>query len=182
MQGMTGLHSNSREDRRYKLKCCKIQVPTGTGSSVPLVFSASVSRGPCTLHGWLNGLDNVLNWQCPSGTFMSGMYSEHYNKQEDRRFKFYCCPVQVSIRCEAGRFSDSAGRSFCHKTCPRDTHFSYKESSKGSRYLVNLARSCGLAQNEACPATASSEYFNGACPAEVPEPPGLATRHSQHAL
>ena len=39
---------------------------------------------------WANNWDGVLNWSCPTGQALVGMYSEHSNRKEDRRFKFKC--------------------------------------------------------------------------------------------
>lgn len=54
-----------------------------------------VSVGSCSLTGNVNSWDAVMNYQCPNGQVMGGMYSVHDNGREDRQFRFYCCTLTV---------------------------------------------------------------------------------------
>ena len=42
------------------------------------------------LGGWANEWDIDMNFRCPTGKYISHMYSIHNNGREDRRFRFAC--------------------------------------------------------------------------------------------
>jgi len=76
MTSLHGVHDNRKEDRQYKIKCTKM---SGGG----------VVHG----QGWgsyANSWDKPVDFNCPSGQAIVGMYSVHDNGKEDRRFKFQC--------------------------------------------------------------------------------------------
>jgi hypothetical protein len=50
-----------------------------------------LTHSNCFWTGFVNDWDAVMNYVCPDNRFMAGMYSEHNNGREDRRFQFYCC-------------------------------------------------------------------------------------------
>ncbi|KAJ8308261.1 hypothetical protein KUTeg_013135 [Tegillarca granosa] len=43
--------------------------------------------------GYLNRFDPILSFNCQSNEVISGMFSIHSNRHEDRRFKVKCCKV-----------------------------------------------------------------------------------------
>jgi len=77
MTGLHKIHSNWKEDNEYKIRCTKV---TGGGDVV-------------TKNGWsawVNDWDKNVDFSCPAGEAIVGMYSVHDNGREDRRFKFKC--------------------------------------------------------------------------------------------
>jgi len=46
-----------------------------------------IKWGSVQMTGWVNGWDGVLNYTVPDQSVMVGLYSEHSNSKEDRRFK-----------------------------------------------------------------------------------------------
>ncbi len=56
--------------------------------------STSSSVANCTLQPFANNWDGVLNFICPAGQTVGGVYSIHDNSVEDRRFRFYCCDIE----------------------------------------------------------------------------------------
>jgi len=77
MNGLQSHHSNHREDRRYKVRCCNLS----NGGKYKISSYKTV---------WVNNWDGKMNYRCPSNGVLVGLYSEHDNRKEDRRFKFYC--------------------------------------------------------------------------------------------
>jgi len=75
MTGIWSDHSNGAEDRRYRIKCSRINRAT----IKPFQWSQ-----------WANGWDGNLDYTCQRGMAMTAMYSVHSNGAEDRRFKFKC--------------------------------------------------------------------------------------------
>ncbi|KAL2094675.1 hypothetical protein ACEWY4_009394 [Coilia grayii] len=68
-------HNNHHEDRMWDFHCQR-------------TFTQTTS---CMTTNWVNDFDEVLNFQCPSNHVITGMYSFHDNRHEDRRWKFTCC-------------------------------------------------------------------------------------------
>jgi len=79
MTGMYSEHDNRKEDRRWRITCSK-------------VVGGSVNQGPWS-HDWANGWDGAMDRSCPSDQVLIGLYSEHDNRKEDRRFKMKCGQV-----------------------------------------------------------------------------------------
>ncbi|XP_057295687.1 hemagglutinin/amebocyte aggregation factor-like [Hydractinia symbiolongicarpus] len=79
--GMSGVHSNPHEDRRYKFRC-----------------SLYVGRyqTACEWTGYLNQFDQYLHYVVPSTHFLTGIKSYHVNHYEDRRFAAYICKFVAS--------------------------------------------------------------------------------------
>jgi len=80
MTGVWSEHSNKKEDRRYRIKCSRIN-----GATIQTLPQWSQ---------WANGWDGNLDYTCKKGLAMTAMYSQHSNQKEDRRFKFKCGQAQ----------------------------------------------------------------------------------------
>jgi len=78
--GFYSRHDNHREDRRWRFY-------TGTGSASEVRCDVSGTKN------WANNWDGPLVFQCPTNEALYGVYSEHDNGKEDRRWKFKCCDV-----------------------------------------------------------------------------------------
>ncbi|KAK3790556.1 hypothetical protein RRG08_060603 [Elysia crispata] len=74
--GVNSYHSNRREDRRFKFKCCS---------------DSGYTTRSCYLTGYINAWDSTLDYTVPSGKVLTGAYSVHSNRREDRRWKFHIC-------------------------------------------------------------------------------------------
>lgn len=72
--GLESTHSNSREDRQYKIKSCKL--PDAESS----VFHSDAD--------WQNAWDSELSYDLPPQQFLTKITSHHDNGREDRQFKF----------------------------------------------------------------------------------------------
>ncbi|KAH3699265.1 hemagglutinin/amebocyte aggregation factor-like [Dreissena polymorpha] len=80
INGMQSVHDNWTEDRRWSFYCC----------SMP-----GYSPFHCKQTGWTNDFDRIQNYRVPDGFIMTGVYSEHDNGPEDRRFKYRICRAGV---------------------------------------------------------------------------------------
>jgi len=78
LAGMRSKHSNYHEDRQFDFKCCKLQ---GTRPT------------KCTLGDWMNNWDAPFLLDLPSSQAVVGVFSEHHNGVEDRKFRFLTCNV-----------------------------------------------------------------------------------------
>jgi len=68
------------------MRCCQITNELQPDSS------------SCSWTGWKNGYDDPVDYKVPPGYVLSGMYSIHQNKQEDRLYQFYeCRPKKCTI-------------------------------------------------------------------------------------
>jgi len=76
--GLKSSHSNSREDRRFSIKCC--DVSNNGDYAISKVYQT----------GYVNEYDGTIEFRCGYMEVLVGLYSHHNNKMEDRRFKFYC--------------------------------------------------------------------------------------------
>ncbi|XP_015204935.1 hemagglutinin/amebocyte aggregation factor-like [Lepisosteus oculatus] len=72
---ISSTHHNKYEDRLWSFSCKR------TFENIPL----------CSWSGYVNDFDQQFEFTCPPNSAISGMYSYHDNKREDRRWKFYCC-------------------------------------------------------------------------------------------
>ncbi|XP_046585281.1 hemagglutinin/amebocyte aggregation factor-like [Haliotis rubra] len=82
--GIDSRHSNRREDRQFKFRCCAIP---------------NVVLTECTYTGWQNDYDRPMDFKVPAGKVLRGAFSLHDNKKEDRRWVFTVCstvPVRQS--------------------------------------------------------------------------------------
>jgi len=76
LNSIASYHDNRREDRQWKLKCCK-------------AGGFSVQQQEWT--GYLNSWDGILNYRCPeTDQAIIGLSSDHDNRREDRRWKVRC--------------------------------------------------------------------------------------------
>jgi len=76
--GFYSHHDNNREDRRWRFY-------TGSASEVKCKVSGTKN--------WANDWDGRLKFECRKNEALYGVYSEHDNGTEDRRWKFKCCNV-----------------------------------------------------------------------------------------
>ncbi|XP_076130903.1 hemagglutinin/amebocyte aggregation factor-like [Alosa pseudoharengus] len=74
--GMSSVHDNHHEDRRWTFTCC-------TGSNF--------CTGNCQWSGYVNHFDGLLNWYAGVGYYLTGAKSYHENKHEDRRWQYQTC-------------------------------------------------------------------------------------------
>ncbi|KAK7453353.1 hypothetical protein BaRGS_00039644 [Batillaria attramentaria] len=73
--GWQGYHNNHREDRRFKFRCCDMDV----------------GLRDCSWSGDANGWDGELGFQTSGNRVLHGVYSRHNNRREDRLFRFNQC-------------------------------------------------------------------------------------------
>jgi len=66
-------------------------------ASLQVVYGASLSVDD--RDSWKNDWDKSLNFECPSGQYISNMKSTHSNSKEDRRWDFACKPGFVGDQC-----------------------------------------------------------------------------------
>ncbi|XP_028678537.1 hemagglutinin/amebocyte aggregation factor-like [Erpetoichthys calabaricus] len=92
------IHHNHAEDCLWDLSC------KPTFDSYPR----------CSWSNYVNWFDEEFYYSCPGNSVMSGMYSYHENKQEDRRWKFYCCdePGVCSYDCYWTNFVNNFDEMF----------------------------------------------------------------------
>ncbi|KAK3795192.1 hypothetical protein RRG08_056255 [Elysia crispata] len=76
ISGLQSYHDNRREDRLFKFKCC--------------IHKGYITYS-CSLTGYINSWDGVLNYNVPSGHVLTGVASIHDNHREDRLFQFFIC-------------------------------------------------------------------------------------------
>jgi len=77
LHGIESYHDNGKEDRRWKFQCCRVS------------SGVSVKRKGWT--GYVNDWDGQLSYRCPAADqAIIGLYSEHSNHREDRRWKVRC--------------------------------------------------------------------------------------------
>lgn len=72
--GAQSWHHNRHEDRIWRYRCCDSQEASG-----------------CKHRGDINDWDAPMDWTVPDGYALSGFYSHHSNKREDRRWNPYIC-------------------------------------------------------------------------------------------
>jgi len=97
-------HSNKREDRKWSVRCSQL----------------AYGYDKCDrLTDYVNEMDKEMDFSCNNGSVISGVYSDHTNKQEDRRWKYKCCKAENT----------------CHSDCQEsgyindwDTHMTFDVS------------------------------------------------------
>ncbi|GFS13748.1 hemagglutinin/amebocyte aggregation factor [Elysia marginata] len=67
ISGLQSYHDNHREDRRFKFKCCSHRHY--------ITYS-------CSLTGYINNWDAVLNYNVPRGHVLTGVAGVHDNRKE----------------------------------------------------------------------------------------------------
>jgi hypothetical protein len=77
--GMHSKHLNAQQDRIFSFQCGRISFSTPT---VTLLTQPQNTN-------YENDWDQKLTFQAGSDRMITGIYSEHGNSQEDRRFGFY---------------------------------------------------------------------------------------------
>nr|ACH48240.2 dermatopontin 2 [Haliotis diversicolor supertexta] len=78
MAGVSSIHDNHHEDRRFKFYCCEV---------------ADYITADCYFTTYVNNWDEHMDYVVPSGKVMHGIDSYHDNGKEDRRFKFEICDL-----------------------------------------------------------------------------------------
>ncbi|KAF4115342.1 hemagglutinin/amebocyte aggregation factor-like [Onychostoma macrolepis] len=86
-------HDNRREDRMWEFGCKK---------------TFDTARD-CFLTPYVNDFDQAFTYECPPHHIITGMASYHGNRQEDRRWQFYCC----------------RGKGYCTSGCQWTTYVNY---------------------------------------------------------
>jgi len=79
ISGFQSKHDNSREDRRWKIQCCRV---------------TKVQLYDMGLTGYLNNWDGDLDFTCADDEVLIGVYSDHNNRKEDRRWKARCAQLR----------------------------------------------------------------------------------------
>jgi len=74
--GLYSVHDNGKEDRRWKVRCCKLAVKKGTS---------------CYTTGYINDWDRAMDHRVNNGQAIVGLYSHHDNGKEDRKWKLKVC-------------------------------------------------------------------------------------------
>ncbi|XP_071962465.1 dermatopontin-like [Antedon mediterranea] len=79
--GVNSKHSNSKEDRIWKLKCCQ---------------SSAYNAINCYDTPLINDWDDYHTYTTPTGYFIHGVAGMHDNSMEDRRWKYHVCQAQAA--------------------------------------------------------------------------------------
>ncbi|KAJ8006964.1 hypothetical protein DPEC_G00112660 [Dallia pectoralis] len=116
------------------------QVPEAimiTGASILLL--AGVLANDKDLH-WQNEFDKPLEFTCPLGQSISGIESEHRNKNEDRRWNFACqATFDQTTSCATSPFINDFDEPFTYQ-CPYNQVItgmsSYHDNKHGSSPAV----------------------------------------------
>ncbi|XP_033114803.1 hemagglutinin/amebocyte aggregation factor-like [Anneissia japonica] len=80
VNGVHSYHSNSKEDRRWKLYCCE-------SNSYYTVNCYDTQ----TMHSW----DGYHEYSAPSNYWIHGVAGQHSNSKEDRLWQYNVCQVQT---------------------------------------------------------------------------------------
>jgi len=78
MTGMMSEHSNSKEDRLFRYRCCGV---SGRKTS------------NCEISSYTNEWDKTMDFKIPYNKVVTGAFSYHLNNKEDRRWKFMVCDI-----------------------------------------------------------------------------------------
>lgn len=90
---LSGVPAGFADGVDHNTQLSESQVDSYANNNGYATAGRAVRTGSCALTGYVNSWDGVMNYQCPSGQVMSGMYSVHDNGREDRQFRFYCCTL-----------------------------------------------------------------------------------------
>jgi len=80
--------------------------------------------------GWVNDWDNNMNFECPSGQILAGVYSVHDNGKEDRRWKMEC----VGFKAKTGYITPYL--QSCSWSGYTGWDASWTAPSRGSNYVI----------------------------------------------
>ncbi|XP_060555161.1 hemagglutinin/amebocyte aggregation factor-like [Ruditapes philippinarum] len=78
INGFKSIHSNHHEDRKWKIRCCTVQ-----GLYLP--------SHEFTFTGWTNNWDGHQDFTTQHNHITAGVWSEHSNHHEDRRWNYLVC-------------------------------------------------------------------------------------------
>ncbi|KAK7475350.1 hypothetical protein BaRGS_00033426, partial [Batillaria attramentaria] len=108
--GIKSWHLNYHEDRQWQFKCGY------TPNLYPLAN--------CRWSGYVNEYDAVVNYKCPGTSAIKGWYSVHYNRREDRRYKFMCCDIQGlgETNCAWSSYKNSWDGPMDFSYCPSEKY------------------------------------------------------------
>ncbi|XP_063056142.1 dermatopontin-like [Engraulis encrasicolus] len=81
ISSISSYHHNGYEDRRFSLSC-------------KTVFNGSPR---CSQPNWVNNFDAPFDFTCQRNAVLTGIFSEHSNPHEDRRFMFQCCSANLRL-------------------------------------------------------------------------------------
>ncbi|CAH3159502.1 unnamed protein product [Porites evermanni] len=79
--GVKSHYNTGARDRRFQFRCC---------------HKSRYSIRHCKHTATVNHWDGYLSYRVPSGYFLTGAYSHHVNRYEDRRWKFEICQFKQS--------------------------------------------------------------------------------------
>jgi len=78
-------HDNSKEDRQWMFGSAHRCL--GSPAEHPPITHAPVDA---SLNAFVNELKQPLDFECPANQAITGLFSEHHNWEEDRKWKFSC--------------------------------------------------------------------------------------------
>ena len=78
LSGMQSDHWDRREDRRFRFRCCGV---------------AGRKPSNCAWSGYANDWDREMNFAVSSNQVMTGAFSFHDDRKEDRRWRFMLCDI-----------------------------------------------------------------------------------------
>lgn len=78
--GMSSYHDNKKEDRRWQFRCCRV---------------TCYHTQDC-LSKWANDWDERMDFRVPASYVLTGVYSYHSNKKEDRLYQYRYCRLKKS--------------------------------------------------------------------------------------
>jgi len=96
ISGFYSTHHNRKEDRRWKIQCCK-------------VTNAQLIEGGFTRY--LNSWDGLLDYRCANDEVLVGVYSRHHNRKEDRIWKAKCARLRPILIREISASSSASSSS-----------------------------------------------------------------------
>lgn len=107
-------HSDKKEDRVWGYYCRQNKYITGT-------CSWSLPNGQ-----YVNNYDEDVDFICPRGGYMNGMYAgRHHSHYNDRRFDFKCCEAK-----------SGQGQANCYWTGYINTYDGRMDYSAPSGYFI----------------------------------------------
>jgi len=141
LSGLSSTHNNWKDDRVWDAECCKV----GPVSN----FNVSATRDT----GYVNDYDEDFDFVCDADEFISGIYGDHNNWKDDRKFGFHCSKIQLS-----GCYPNT---DYCDE---------YDSSCVGNNQACSLCQTGRyLDENQCnlCTTCSSSEYESKSCEAEA---------------
>jgi len=80
--GFSSHHSNSKEDRIWKIRCCQLKVK---------ILAENCEEFGKKWRDYANYWDHPMNFQISGRRGITGVFSVHSNYHEDRRWRFKVC-------------------------------------------------------------------------------------------